>query len=885
MSAMRGRVAILSLSLFSLSSFLFSLTASAQCTWTPRVSVPFRTTAFDVSVDGPLLWLATGYGVQILQNDGTRVAASLPLPGLTRVVRADGQGHAYAGSGSRVYVLRGNANGATVVRSVDAGAAVNDILITGSYLFVATANGLAHFDIIDPANPIRTTAVLPTTSPNVTSLAASGTRLYAADGDTTLEVFTISIPSVPQRTGELSTLRAASVHAAPDGTLYVSDAVGLNTDVFAPNATTRTTRLPAGTNAFAASSGSNVHFTAGNDRTIRAIDFSSTATVQERFELQLAPTAGTDNVIHAMARSGNKLYVAAGDIGLAVLDTGALAPPYPLVAYRSGATTSAAVSGDRAWFADGAGTILEQRIDASGIALTTQRTWAGGTLVHDVRGETLLTSSGAKATLWSLATTPPTGTDTTFPAAIRTAAIAAGNSVVALLQDGTVWAGGTQQVALPRIAFMGHHDGTIVFVEVRNDGTSVIHRYGSEQKHTVAGIALGGAGVSASEAAVFTFAGVNVVDLGSGAVRVIPESHRVIPQQLAIAGEHVLVLDRRALHVFGKDGLVRQHPLPADAVMLDARSGVAVLATNEGTAAASYLGEQPSPSLTLGSSFYTKLAAGADRLYLASGDTIDVFSDTLRFEKNLRVAGLLDYAATDDALFTLSAAGVVTAYSPQGVPYAQVTLDEGVDAQMLALDTVGGAVWVSLSRGCLTGGCQKKTLVLDPASLAITATMTGGVTDVVTAGTRAYALVDLPAEVRVLDLADPLHPAQIVSAAAPAAATSLAAAAGRVYVAGDRLYEYAESTLLLRGTHLPAVANPDKAQQVRVDGNCLVVTARGAYSEAYDAATLAPASSFELPSSARMVTIQPGRLLILTGHSVEVWSTTAAPPRKRRSSS
>lgn len=881
---MRGRVAVLlfplSSLLFPLFSFLLSLTASAQCSWTPRLSIPFRTTALDVSVDGPNLWLATGYGAQLLQNDGTRIAGSVALPGATRVVRSDGRGNAYAGSGSRLYVLRGGAGGITVVRSVDAGAAVNDILVTGSYLFVATANGLAHFDILEPANPIRTSVVLTTSSPNVTSLAASGSRLYAADGDTTLEVFTISIPSAPQRTGELATLRAASVHAAPDGTLFVSDALGLNTDVFA-SGTTRIARLPAGTNAFAAATNS-VHFTAGPDRTLRVIDFTSTPTVKERFEYQLAPTAGTDNVIHAMVRSGNKLYVAAGDIGLAVFDTGSVAPPYPVVAYRSGATTSAAVSGDRAWFADSAGNILEQRIDASGIALTTERTWSGGTHVHDVEGTALLTSTGAKATLWSLTPATPAGTDTTFSSAIRTAAIAANNTLVALLQDGTVWAG-AQRLPLPKIAFMGHHDGTIVFVEPRNDGKSVLHRYGSEQKYTVNGTAIGGVAVNASSAAIFTFAGVNVVDFAGGAVRVLPESHRVIPQQLAFAGEHVLLLDRRTLYVFGNGGLVRQQPLPADAVMLSARPGVAVLATNEGTLAASYLAEQPSPSIAFGSSFYTKLAVGGDRTYLLAGDTIDIFSDTTRFEKNLRVPGLVDLAATSDALFTLTATGTVTAHSSQGVPYAQLTLDEGSDAQMLAIDTAGGAVWVSVSRGCLTGGCLKKTLVLDPASLAITATMTGGVTDVVTSGTRAYALVDLPAEIRVLNIADPLHPAPVISAAAPASATSLAAYSGRVYVAGDRLYEYTESTLLLKAAHLAAMT-PDKPQQVRVDGNCLVLTARGAHPEAYDAATLAPATTLEVPSSVRVMAVQPGRLVLLTGHSVEVWSTAPLGPRKRRAS-
>jgi hypothetical protein len=879
---MCGRVAILSF-LLPLSSFLFSLSAAAQCNWTPRLSVPFRTTALDVSVDGTFLWLATGYGVQLLQNDGTRVAGSIALPGATRVVLADGRGNAYAGSGSRVYVLRGGANGVQLVRGVDAGATVNDLLIAGGYLFAATANGLVHFDILEPSNPIRTSAVLSTSSPNVTSLATAGNRLYAADGDTSLEVFSITIPSVPQHTGELATLRAAAVHIAPDGTLYVSDAIGLNTDIFPSGATTRLARLPAGTTAFAAGT-NNVHFTAGSERTIRAVDFNSTTTVQERFELQLTPTAGTDNVIHAMARSGNKLYVAAGDMGLAVLDIGAMAPPYPVVAYRSGATTSAVVSGDRAWFADGAGNVIQQTIDANGIALTQTRTVATGALVHDVAGSLLLTSTGATATLWDLTATTPTGTGTTFPAPIRTAAIAAGSTtVVALLQDGTVWAGG-QQLALPRITFMGHHDGNIVFVERPDAGTSVIHRYGSSVKHTVSGAALGGVAVDSTQAAVFTFAGINVVNLASGAVRVIPESHRVVPQQLALAGEHVLLLDKRTLYVFGPNGLVRQQPLPADAVMLDARPGVAVLATNEGTSAVSFLREQPAPSIVSGSTFYTKLAAGGDRLYLSSGDTIDIFSGTTHFEKNLRVAGLFDFTATETALFTLSAAGVVTAYSPQGVQYAQLALDEGVDAQMIGVETAGGAVWVSLSRGCLTGGCQKKTLVLDPASLAITSTMNGGTIDVVTAGTRAYALTDLPAEVRVLDVRDPLHPVQLVATAAPASATSLAAYSGRVYVAGDRLYEYAESTLLPRGTHLAAVTNPDAAQQVRVDGNCLVLTARGAKPEASAASTPAPATTFQLPSTARAATVSPGRLVILTGHSIEVWSTTPEPPRKRRAS-
>lgn len=870
---MRGR-AVLSLFLLLFSSY----SVLAQCSWTPRLSIPFRTSALDVSADGSHVWVATSYGIQLLQNDGSRILGSIPLPGVTRTVVADGRGNAYAGSGSRLYVLRGAPNGVSVVRSVDAGATVNDILISGSYLFVGTSTGLAHFDVIDPVTPIRTSAILPTSSPNVTSLAAAGTKLFAADNDTSLEVFTISIPSIPQRTGELETLRAAAVHASADGTLYVSDAVGLNTDVFT-SGTTKIARLGTGSNAFA--SGANgVHYAAGPDRTIRAIDFTSTAVVKERFEIQLTPTAGNDNVIHAMARSGNRLFVAAGDIGLAVVDTTSVAPPYPVVGYRSGPTTSVAVSGDRAWFADGSGTITEQKIDTNGIALSSERTWAGGALVHDVEGSTLLASTGAKATRWTLGATPVVASEITFPSAIRTAALGPDNTVIALLQDGTVRVG-EQLLSLPPIAYLGSSGSAVVFVQLTSDGKTVLHRYGSLAKTTINGSAVGGVGVGASEAVVFTFAGLNLVDLASGAVHVIPDSHRVIPRQLAISGEHVLLLDRRTLYVFGRNGLLREQPLPADATLLDARSGIAVLATNEGTSAVSYLSQQPAVTMGFASSFYTKLATLGDRLYLLAGDSIDIYSDTTRFEKKVGVAGLLDLTTTGNALFTLTASGTVTAYSPSGVASAQVTIDEGSDAQMLAIDGVGNAVWVSLAKGCLAGACQKKTLVLDPATLNVTATLTGGVADVVTSGGRAYALVELPAEMRVLNIADPLHPAQVIAATAPASATSLAAYSGRVYVAADRLYEYFESTLLAKATHLSAVT-ADKSQQVRVDGNCLLITARGPNPEAYDANALAPSATFEVPANVRMMSVQPGKVTLLTTHSIEVWSTTAPAREKRR---
>ncbi|MGZ5473923.1 MAG: hypothetical protein ACXW31_12690, partial [Thermoanaerobaculia bacterium] len=419
--------------------FLLATPAFPQCSWTPRASAQFRTTALDVVVQDGLVWLATGYGVTIIDAATLVVADAVALPGSTRVVHAGPGGVAYAGSGSRLYVLTRNGNQLNVVRFVDAGGTVQDIASAGSYLFVATSNGIAHFDVLEATNPVRNPGTLPTTSTNVTSVAATPTKLYAADGDSSVDIFSISTPSLPQRTGELDSLpRAAAVHATGD-MVFVSDAIGQNTDVFA--GTTRIARLNVGTNAFAASA-DGVHFTAGTDRTLRAVNFNSTAAVHEVSEHELSPTGGTDNVIHEIVRAGNKLYVAGGDIGLAVYDLGSFAAPYPIAAYRTNITTSVVVSGDRAWFADASGTVSEQKIVASGLAMTTERTWSGGTFVHDAEGSNLLTSNGSAATLWALAGASPAQAQTsTFRAAVKAARFH-GDSMVAVLVDGSVWTGG-----------------------------------------------------------------------------------------------------------------------------------------------------------------------------------------------------------------------------------------------------------------------------------------------------------------------------------------------------------------------------------------------------------------------------------------------------------
>ena len=81
---MPGRVKVALLSILVL---VFSSSTFADCSqWTARTSSQFRTTAYDLSVDGDFLWLATGYGVQLIQ--GGSIVASIGLSGSTRTVRA-----------------------------------------------------------------------------------------------------------------------------------------------------------------------------------------------------------------------------------------------------------------------------------------------------------------------------------------------------------------------------------------------------------------------------------------------------------------------------------------------------------------------------------------------------------------------------------------------------------------------------------------------------------------------------------------------------------------------------------------------------------------------------------------------------------------------------
>jgi hypothetical protein len=862
---------------------------AADCTWSPRQSTQFRTTALDLSVDGPFVWLATGYGVQLLE--GTRGVDSLAIPGLTRVVEADDQGLAYAGSGTRIHVVRRDGRKLTLVRSVNAPGIVQDLVLEGGYLFAATTNGIAHYDLLDRTNPTRTSVILHTSAPNVTMLASTRTTLYAADGDSTVEMFSLAMAALPQNIGTLEAMPlATSVHTAPDNHLYVSDRFGQLTDVF--SGTARVARLPFGATSFAAAA-DRVHYLAGPDRTIRAIDFTDPARLIERFEAQLAPTGGTDNAIHALARIGDTLYVAAGDVGLSTIDLRAISRPYPLVSYGTGATATVRVSGDRAWFGDANGTLTEQRIDASGITLITERTLQAGAgqTLRDVRDTTLLTTNGTTATPWSLTGTPAALPAVTFPDVIANAVL--GNtSIVALLVNGSLYAGGTK-INMPPLALLARNGAAIIGAEFReNDGDTVLHYWASgdlaapARTITIDGAAVGNIALDATRAAIFTFNGINVIDLASGSVRTIAGSNQSLPRQLAFSGDDLLVLNDRSVLVYANaQTLAREQRLPAVAAAFDVAGPIAVIATNEGMAAVSRTTTLPQAVTPFANQYYTKVFAGGEHVYLYSGAGIDIFhAAPFRLVTGVRAPGAIDAAATATTLYTLAANGTISAWSTSGILLAQANVTEpSGETQPLSIHTAGGAVWVSLSTGCTTGTCVRKTVVLDPATLLFATAMDGAVRDVAVSGNRAYVLLDSPNDIRVLDLTSPLQPAQLVATARPASATSIAYENGRIHVLGDKLYTYSATGLGLQTERFTGIT-PDETQRIRVDGSCAIITGRADNPELYALPQFLPSATFDVPSPVRSIAVTEGRAYLLTGHSLEVWSTQPLPGSGKRRS-
>jgi hypothetical protein len=903
---MLGRVAV---------ALLLALPAFPQCNFSLIESAQFRASQLDVAVDGFDLWSATSYGVSLYDRhfDPPRAVASIAIPGTTRAVRA-ANGTAYAGSGDKIAVVRKSGSKLQLLRIVDAGGTVNDLLLTTNYLYAATSNGIAQFDLLDPSNPARTTASFSTSSTSVLSLALSGSSLYAADNDSSVEVFSITVPSLPQRTGSFTGRPRSSGVRVAGGRIFVTD--GAQTDIFtgSGSALTKVNDLPAafGTTSLAEPQ-PNVVFVAGPDLRLRALDVSVGSPV-ELFTSDLGATGGSVNRISGIASAANRVYVAAGDIGLLTYDTTSFTAPFPLHDYPTESLTSALADGDTLYVSRSSGGIT-RFTQHSGVA-TEGVSWdrSRADVLRDTGGGFLLSSSGATMTMWSISSSIPATVATAQFGGVIIDAVLAGTTGYAVLGDRSVWSANfAEQVPSARkLTFKARsieRSGSgIAVIDFDDEGqTTTVSYFASSldaapQRVVVSGIATGGVALSGTTAAIATSAGITLFDFAAGGAQsVIPQSTGGIATQLVMRGSRLIKLTDNVAQIWDitTKKLLRQFALPADAASgdLTADGSVAGVATSSGLTTINISSNSQQPALLGvqgGSAFYKKVLATAGHIYLQDARGVDIFSNRLEFRTGIRPFGFVDAAASNGALFAISSDFHLYSYTAEGTLLGSVPLPISGDARPLALNVVNGAVWLSIERGCLSGGCEQKTLVFDARSGAVqSAEFVGAVRDVAANGTRVYALIDLPYEVRVYDTTDAFHPRQLASRAAEGTqhAVSISYAGGTVYVLGEKLYSYAEADLSKIGEQFPAYF-PDPSnpvtyvdQHVRIDGACAAVTGRSFGAQLFNAATTTWSSTTTAasPSPARSIASVPGTIYVLTDHSLEIFAAQplAAPSRRR----
>jgi hypothetical protein len=880
---MLGRVAV------AVSLLLFPVIAFPECNLSQVASVPFRASFLDIAIDGNDLWAATSYGISLYDRsvDPPALVVSLPLPGTTRVVRA-ANGLAYAGSGSAIYIVRKNGRSLQVVRSIDTGGTINDFLLTTLDLYVATANGLSQWDLLDPTAPSKTPAIFTTSSANVRSLAISGSTLFAADGDSSIEAFNISVPSIPNGVGTIASLPGSIAVTAASGRLYVSD--GFQTDIF--------TSIAVATTAIT----STAIFAAGADNRVRAFDLSAAAAPVELFRVELLPSGGSVNRIGRIATASNRLYFAGGDLGLLNYDTTSFTSPFPLRSYASGSTTSVISLGTNVYVSRAASGITEFGQTSAGV-LTQLRSWDNNNdTVWDGGNNFLLTSSGATASLWALSSATPTLVSSLTLRAPIASAVLIGTTGYFVLNEstgGTLWSADlapaapvAQQIAIgsTKTSFIARSGAAIVLAELRTDGTTALSYFASSDftkspvTTTVSGLATGGVTLSGSVAAVSTFSGVTLVDFASGSTTILPQSTSAIARRLAFAGTTTLVeITDTSLLIWNTQSrtLTKQFTLPAAPVSLHVGpdNAVADVATEDGITSVQIGCATRAPSLlstTSGNAYYKKLVAGSQRLYFFDGRNVDIFTNTMQSTGGIRTPLIVDVAASDNGTFTIQNNLSVTSYGRDGNALATSTINEGTDAQAQSIASAGGAAWASIILNCHSSGCEGKTIVFDPKSaFAQTATMSGSVRDVVT-----NVLTELPYEVRVVDITDPAHPSVLISHATEGAQppSSIAVANGTVYVIGEKIYTYSAADLTKTGEQLFSAVFDPATQRIRAEGACVAYTGRG-FSPIFLGGVPVVAS----PANARFIAWQPGTFYFLTDYSLEIWSSKSLPqPAKRR---
>ncbi|MDQ6801447.1 MAG: hypothetical protein M3041_11470 [Acidobacteriota bacterium] len=877
--------------------------APPPCNIGPGFSDQFRSSILDLAVDGNDLWAATSYGVSLYDRsvDPPRLVASIPVAGTTRLIRL-GNGLAYVGSGNTIAVIRKSGRSLQLIGAIDAGAPINDIVFTTLALYVATRNGIAQYDLFDPSAPRLASTVFQTSQTAVTSLALIASTLYAADGDQSVEVFSIGPPV--QRIGSFSNASNATAVHAQNGKLYVSSPILTNVFIGTGAAMNSVGSVPFSTTSVAPIA-NDALFVSSTDRTLRAIDFAIPGTPIDLFRDETPASNGTINRVSAVVTAGSRLYAAAGDAGIVDYDISNFSSPFPMRGYVF-PNASSVVSVGLNFYVGRTNGIAE-----FAQSLVPKRSWDGSRrdVVQDGDGAQnfLLSSSGTSMTLWSLTSTipQPVAATATFRAPIANA-ILIGTTGFAVLTDRTLWSADyaqaqpvPQQIITPGInpSSIARSGNSIALADIRSDATTLVAYYATPdfsaapKTASVAGLATSGVALQNATAAVQTFRGISLIDFNSQIVGVLPQSNTDVARQLMFSGSTLLELTDSSVRFWNtltqKATAELTLPAPPIAMHIAPQSTVADVVTSSGvvTIALDRTLRMPAKfEAANGNAFYKKVVATSGHIYLFDGRNIDIFSDGLHYIGSVRTGGIVDFAASDTGLFTITGNLTVNSYTPDGIARSTAIIAES-DAQASSINSVNGAVWASIVRGCTSSACEKKTIVFDPrTTLNQTVTFAGGVIDVAVSGSRAYAITDLPADIRVIDVSDPFHPATIVSHASEGSPLSIAYSNGTIYVLGNTLAAYNETNLAkitdLLGPYTSDGSVTYADQHVRVSGFCGIVTGR-TFGPVVLSLMQGLATSFPSPSPARSVAVRNGVFYILTDHSLEIWNGSLPRPARR----
>ncbi|HUO84023.1 MAG TPA: WD40 repeat domain-containing protein, partial [Thermoanaerobaculia bacterium] len=522
------------------------------------------------------------------------------------------------------------------------------------------------------------------------------------------------------------------------GRVYVSD--GRRTEVFSGSGSSLTSLGALDTIGASAMHGisATVFVLGGSDTTVRAMDLTTPSAPTTLFEQRLVPAGGTVNRIEAVAGDSERVYVAAGDLGLLSWDVSGFHDPFPLRVHPFGATGSLSLTSSRLVAAPSAGGLRRYELSGSGL-LTADGQWESRVLrIRDGSETHLLASAGDDLFVWDVGAVTPALTGTSSLQSNVESAILFGQTAMVILEDRTAWS--VDFSISPPTAAELEIEGSpsrlerggaaAATIELTSSGKTLI-RYHREGNLSGSPVPIEIDGLAAEtvsiddqgRGAASTFRGLILLDFDSRSSFVVPQTDTILARDLAHSGSSVILLtsDSVLVHDAETGAAKGAFHLPFAGTMVVSGGGRAAVAGEGGIALIEpgAVERQPQPiPVPARNRYYRSIEASAGRVHLIDGSMVDSWA-----VHGARVAGApqrwslpagtIDTASTGSRLCALASDGNVSCWQNERM-IAQARLDEGADAFFHSIAATGSAIFVSYSAGCLSGGCRIETRVLSP---------------------------------------------------------------------------------------------------------------------------------------------------------------------------